>query len=104
MGALLTALHHSRNWPPGADTDFVGVCVCVCVCVCAPDLGFAGGNNDIAADTDTDTDFVGACTPALKLIKLKQISQYNLSINPLKNPLKSKRRLLHLQDPIRTAL
>ena len=30
--------------------------------MCAPDLGCAGGNNDI--DAGTDTDFVGACTPA----------------------------------------
>jgi len=35
------------------------------VCVCTPDLGSTGGNNDIAADTDTD--IVGACTPALTL-------------------------------------
>jgi len=32
--------------------------------VCTPDLGCTGGNNDIAAGTDTD--FVGACTPALR--------------------------------------
>jgi len=31
--------------------------------VCTSDLGCTGGNNDIAAGTDTD--FVGACTPAL---------------------------------------
>jgi len=33
--------------------------------MCTPDLGFTGGKNDI--DADTDTDFVGACTLALKL-------------------------------------
>jgi hypothetical protein len=33
--------------------------------VCAADLGFTGGKNDIGAGTDTD--FIGACTPALKL-------------------------------------
>jgi hypothetical protein len=31
--------------------------------VCTPDLGCTGGNNDIAAGTNTD--FVGACTPTL---------------------------------------
>ena len=46
------------------------VCVCVCVCVCTPDLGCTGGNNDIAAGTDTD--FVVACTPALRLHFLQQ--------------------------------
>jgi len=35
------------------------------VCVCTPELRCTGGNNDIAAGTDTD--FVGACTPAQTL-------------------------------------
>jgi len=33
--------------------------------VCTPDLGSTGGNNNIAAGTDTD--FVGACTPARRV-------------------------------------
>jgi hypothetical protein len=33
--------------------------------VCTADLGFTGGKNDIGAGTDTD--FIGACTPTLKV-------------------------------------
>ena len=35
--------------------------------MCTADLGFTGGKNDIGAGTDTD--FIGACTPALRMIK-----------------------------------
>jgi len=37
--------------------------------VCTPDLGCTGGNNDIAAGTDTD--FVGAYTPTLRVTRFK---------------------------------
>ena len=33
--------------------------------MCTADLGFTGGENDIGAGTDTD--FIGACTPALRV-------------------------------------
>ena len=59
MGAMLTALHHSRNWPPCKRRQRF------CQYVCTPDLGCTGGSNDI--DAGTDTDFVGACTPAHRL-------------------------------------
>jgi hypothetical protein len=38
--------------------------------VCTADLGFTGGKNDIGAGTYTD--FIGACTPALRLSLLQR--------------------------------
>ena len=40
--------------------------------MCTADLGCTGGNNDIAAGTDTD--FVGACTSALTVIGLRNVN------------------------------
>jgi len=52
----------------------------VCVCVCTPDLACTGGNNNIAAGTDTD--FVGVCTPTLRnkyiVKKLKEVVRWTV--------------------------
>ena len=65
MGAMLTALYHSRNFPPCKRRQRF------CRYVCTPDRGCTGDNRDI--DAGTDTDFVGACTAAL-MCKVPQLA------------------------------